>query len=330
MIIGLPLQIKCIRDSSIIGEGNQRQQFRVTSMSWPAATLRQFASYIISDCARRVPYKVAGRFMLKGNAVSIQSPLPEHLRSEQAGKERRKYLAALPKSDQPFRLALAHEALVKAGENQSVAALSLHVLLKDVTKQSIEQQRKERTQGISASRVQFSFGKTKRWRRGQKRPQEVYFWSETLRTYVAREKHRTPDFERRFEQALGSFTLQQCKQGRCDSFCASYCVADAALDRQVKLAEAFEARLASGLTQFDWIEATPLASVALLYNEMGQFETALPYYRRALHAALACNTPEPRCSEVVAWIEAETARCQEGQLPEQQPHLPIRKELRRR
>src|ERR1022692_944143 len=94
-----------------------------------ALPFRKFARYVLRDLSWRVKTTDNDRVTLKGNQISRQFVWP--VRGERETQEKftarmAKFKSDVPRgTDQAYRLALAHEALVRAGENAFGAAVGV-------------------------------------------------------------------------------------------------------------------------------------------------------------------------------------------------------------
>src|SRR6516165_9906454 len=118
-----------------------------------ALNYREFAVYALCDLAESVSQPGADRMTLNGNQVSYHFIFPtrgEREPEDEFASRVKKFRRDLPRgSDHSYRLAMAHEAFMRSGENAFGAAVSVHEELKKLTDSSKESRSQWATRGIT-------------------------------------------------------------------------------------------------------------------------------------------------------------------------------------
>jgi hypothetical protein len=189
---------------------HDQADFRNLAMGLP---YREFAVYKLLDLAVRIKTKPTDRTLLHGNHTSFQivdpPPRGEHESPEQFGARKKEYIASIPRgSDSAERIALAHEAFVRAGNNPTDAASWVFEELQKIPNLSAKHRLRLQKLGIPYQPFSFRFGQT---RRGERRKAKRHGYSatnrqiEAIRTQSLRFKNKTQDFQRVFESQFAAF-----------------------------------------------------------------------------------------------------------------------------
>jgi hypothetical protein len=251
----------------------------------------------------------ADRVIFKGNRVSYHfmkprqddAECPEVLLARMAEFRRR-----LPRhSDQPYRLALAFEALRQAGEKAWSAANLIWEALQELPASSRKEQRQWAKLGIP---IQFkvpkySIGSTKRGHRTKRKRRGIPNYhrrAETIRAQACRFKSQHPDFRRRIDAEFAAFRWRFCRDAEWYTETESmYWQRLASLER------------AHG--EHDQCTAEATAVLARHLHEQGKFEEAIPVYSLALERwKLATPVSEERRQTALAVIAQNIADAKPG------------------
>lgn len=260
----------------------------------------EFASWTLNDLAMRESHE--DRITFAGNHVSVQYMLPVRSHNETAEQfavRLRTFRKKLPRhSDLSERLALAFEAIVRSGEKTYAAAhLILQILRSAPLEKQVEYERADI--GYAYKPIDCSIGSTRRGHRTQRKKRgrtSEERQAETIRAQACRFIRKHENFEKLFEQRLGAFKTQFCRDTEW------YATAE-------EHYEAWAAEFEQRGEPFDWFTAMPLATTAQLYHEQRKFSQALHYYRSAIRAARRAIMHEDLRAYVLSWMRTEVKLC---------------------
>ncbi len=283
---------------------------------------RRFASYVLGDRAERSDPEWRDRVTFSGNHVSRQFVAPVRGNNETPtayATRLQDFHKRLPRhSDLSMRLALALEALIRSGEKQWAAASFILGELRESSQRSREQRLAYAQLGIPHKEFDVGLGNTRRGRRGKRKRRgftRTDRFVETIRAQALRFKRMHKDFDRLFENEIGSFRF---------SFA-----------RDVEWYAQAEARYEAWLRQFesrqgaiDWWTAMPIAVLAELYHEQMKHDQARVCYRKALQAARRAIMHEDFRKFILGQLRIRVKACSKGthQLPPMEyrgPGLPV-------
>src|ERR1035438_6448600 len=184
-----------------------------------ALPFRKFARYVLRDLSQRVKTTDNDRVTLNGNQVSRQFVWP--VRGERETQE--KFTSRIVKfrsdvsrgTDQAYRLALAHEAFVRAGDNVSVAAVRILEKLKKLPGLSARVRVLWAKLGISHKLLWPKIGTTRRGHRTKRKKigyPAYYRQVEMIRSEVSRYKKKHADFDQAFAKELVLYHSIYCRE----------------------------------------------------------------------------------------------------------------------
>lgn len=265
-----------------------------------AVPYREFASWTLNDLAIRETRD--DRIIFAGNHISVQHVLPVRSHAETAEQFAArlwKFRKKLPRhSDFSERIALAFEAFVRSGQKTySAAHLVLEILRSapqrkkaEYEKQGIGYAYKRIDSPIGSTRRRHRTTRKKRGRTAEERQ------SETIRSQACRFIRKHENFEKLFEERLGAFRAQFCRDGEWYAAAEEHC-------------EAWSADFEKVHESFDWYTAMPLATTAHLYHQQRKFSQALVYYRKAIRAARTAIMHEHLRAFVLGWMRTGVKLC---------------------
>jgi hypothetical protein len=247
---------------------------------------KEFAGYILDGFAERVEKSKKDAVILNGDHVSRQFVLPVRREPEtlEAFEARMvDFRKLLPRgNDQSYRLALAHEAFIRAGEGPSLAALSVF------------QELEKRPQ------VKFKIGTTRRGRRRKKKRPGFSATTrkvEMIRAEVSRYKREHEDFTGAFAKELGLYRNTFCR--------------DAELYAQEEsMYRDLLAKCEKDLSPCHQLTATYTVNLARALHEQRRFDDAIPMYRLGFARSMAARWAPHHRPLVMSSILAEIKNCQ--------------------
>jgi len=274
---------------------------------------RKYARYILSDLAKRIQSNGPDCVVFRGNHVSRQYQIPVQAENESATDFKRrlvKFRKGIARdSDQSFRLALAVEALRKAGEKSWAAADIVREMLDRSMRESAVERRQYQQMGIPWMRVRFNLGKTQRSRR-KARKRRLHSpdlrVTETIRSLVNRYKRNHPDFQATFDFEFQSFRSEFHRDREW------YIEAEPVYRERMLRAE-------RELGRETELVARHTVIYARILHEQGKFAEAEPVYRLALGRWREAPVPEDLRAVAVRGIENEIQNCLTGRGPDPLP-----------
>jgi hypothetical protein len=274
-----------------------------------ALPFRKFACYVLRDLSERVKTTDDDRVTLNGNQISRQFVLPvrgERETQEEFAARMVKFRSDVPRgTDQAYRLALAHEAFVRAGDNVSVAAVRVLEELKRLPGLSERDRVLWDKLGISHKPLRPKLGTTRRGHRTKRKKtgySACYRQVEMIRSEVSRYKKKHKDFDQAFAK---EFVLYRSMFGRDSEFCA----AEEAMYRDLL------ARCETGLSLCHQLTATYTVNLARVLHEQGKFDESIPIYWLGLARSWAADLAPPYRESVTGSILRDIENCQNRQPP---------------
>jgi hypothetical protein len=255
-----------------------------------AELYREFARYILGDLAERVKASTDA-VILDGNQVSRQFVLPVRRNQEtlEAFEARMVDFRKLPPrgTDQSYRLALAHEAFILAGEGPTLAALSV---LQELDSQQ---------QG------KFKIGTTRRgFRRTEKRAgfSAINRKVEIVRAEAGRYKSTHADFRGAFATEFGLYRSTFCRDAEL-------------LVEEESMYRGLLAKCEEYLIPCHQLTATFTVKLARALHEQGRFDDAIPMYWLGFARSMAALLPPYYPPGVISSILVEIENCQSKRFP---------------
>ena len=274
-----------------------------------ALNYREFGVYFLCDLAESVSHPGADRMTLNGNQVSYHFIFPtrgERESQDEFAARVRNFRGDLPRgSDHPYRLAIAHEAFMRSGDNAFGAAFCLHEELKKLPTSSERSRRQWAKRGITHKLIESKIGSTRRGRRRKrKKPESVpdYRTIETIRCEVSRYKSRHANFAQAFENEFNLYRSIYCRD-------ASLCAEEEAMYRELL------GRCEIGLSPCHQLTATYTLNLARVLHEQGKFAEALPFYWLGLVRVWAARWVPHYREALLFLIFKDIENCQSGQPP---------------
>lgn len=277
---------------------------------------REFATWILSDLARRDRSKDREHVVFEGNHISYQRMRPTQGPGESDDdykKRVRDFYRALPRaSDFSLRIALAFRAVSKAGDKNLAAAQFVLQELNGAAERSRAVRNWLAKYGIAYRPLEHPLGTTRRHlRHGPTAPRLSLEDPrvETTRTQALRFIRECAEFDLLFEGEFKKFRSEHYRDAKL------YAEMEAELRRQLV---DNEAQLGSA----DRWTAMTTSGLARLLHQQGKFEEAQVFYRLALERwKLAAPLSEERRRETIGLIEQALRECAEKQAPHRHPIL---------
>jgi len=274
-----------------------------------ALNYREFAVYVLCDLAESVSQSGADRTTLNGNQVSYHFIRPT--RGERESQDEfairvKTFRRDLPRgSDHPYRLAIAHEAFMRTGDNAFGAAARLHEELKELPVSSERSRLQWAKRGITHKVIESKIGGTRRGRRRKRKKREPipeYRTIETIRCEVSRYKRRHANFAQAFQNELNLYRSIYCRD-------ASLLVEEEAMYRELL------GRCEIRLSPCHQLTATYTLNLARVLHEQGKFAEALPIYWLGLTRVWAARWA-PHYREILLFsVFKNIGSCQSEQQP---------------
>lgn len=274
-----------------------------------APPYREFASYILADLAVRERPQDPSNLFFKGNYMRAQyaKPVQAATETDQAFAECiRAFRKRIPRaSDRSHRLALAIEALRRAGETEKSAALYVYEELARSQSRSTAKRSALRRFGKNHRVVDYRIGKTLRSRRTKRKRSG---WGsteralETIRAQASRYKRLHRNFEKEFENAFAAF-------------CTQYYRDEQWLEKAEPEYRSRAEQLEQSAGPSAMVTAMAVTSHAKVLHELGKHTEAASEYRRALGLWQTADTDEDYRQEAISLITGEIERCESRKAP---------------
>ena len=274
-----------------------------------ALPFRKFACYILRDLSQRVKTTDNDRATLNGNQISRQFVWP--VRGERETQEKftarmAKFRSDVPRgADQAYRLALAHEAFVRAGDNAFGAAVGVQEELKRLPGLSARDQVRWAKLGISHKPLRPKIGTTRRGRRTKRKKTGYPAYDrqvEMIRSEVSRYKRKHADFDQAFVKEFVLYRSTFCRD-------SELCAAEEAMYRDLL------ARCETGLSPCHQLTATYTINLARVLHEQGKFDESIPVYWLGLARSWAADLAPHYRESVTCSILSDIENCQNRQPP---------------
>jgi hypothetical protein len=265
---------------------------------------REFAAYKLRDLAVRTKTGPPDRITLRGNNISVQIITPrrgEQESLEQFDARKKEFMKHVPRgSDSAERIAFAHEAFVRAGNNPTDAASWVFEELQEIPNLSAKHRVRLQKLGIPYQPFSFRFGQTGRGKRHKaKRPghSATNLQIETIRAQAHRFKRKTQNFQQRFEAQFAAF--------RSDYFRDAQWLNEM---EPLYRAEVSVCENKLGLTHPATAQAT--YNLARLLHERKDFAAAHAVYVLAAERwRVAAPLPEPQRAAAMSSLAVDIERC---------------------
>ena len=274
-----------------------------------ALSFRKFARYILRDLSQRVKTTDTDRVTLNGNQISRQFVLPvrgERETQEEFTSRMVKFRRDVPRgTDQAYRLALAHEAFVRAGDNAFVAAVRVLEKLKKLPGLSARVRALWAKLGISHKPLRPKIGTTRRGHRTKRKKTgypAYYRQVEMIRSEVSRYKKKHADFDQAFAKEFVLYRSIFCRD-------SELCAAEEAMYRDLL------ARCETGLSPCHQLTATYTVNLARVLHEQGKFDESIPIYWLGLARSWAARLAPHYRESVTSSILRDIENCQNRQPP---------------